>query len=392
MAPLRRVSGHRRRQPRQTPPPSAAAIPTFIITSSSSPPSLSSSPCHHRTIHTTPSTPPSPPPPPAATHKFCQSFYNINGTPARGTYSLLPGVLGGDTYEGYIFISAWVFLEGTPVMGNRWVLVLGFRNLRPSNARAIAFLGPRHAFLHSWFVKRLDEIFVPTPGHALPETKDKQSECLTRSSTKDLLTPFKEPERVFHSIRKLFKTTSLDYSSLPEFNLFSDPNNQSEEEDGELKDEALMKKAEFEESRDPCSFDVEWEDFEHANHIGTNANYNPYLDISRIFNSRAEKSHEEAIKDKREPMDDYGISDSDDHLVSNNAPDYVNEEEEQYKERRWELLGNPNQELPTCKIKRIVAIKECGYNDWIRTKKDVCYACRDIFTKMDEGWFMTRAE
>ncbi|GJR30927.1 cleavage/polyadenylation specificity factor [Tanacetum coccineum] len=28
-----------------------------------------------------------------------------------------PGVLGGDTCEGYIFITARVFLEGTPVMG-----------------------------------------------------------------------------------------------------------------------------------------------------------------------------------------------------------------------------------------------------------------------------------
>ncbi|GKA65112.1 hypothetical protein Tco_0764819, partial [Tanacetum coccineum] len=28
-----------------------------------------------------------------------------------------PGVLGGDTWEGYIFITVWVFLEETPVMG-----------------------------------------------------------------------------------------------------------------------------------------------------------------------------------------------------------------------------------------------------------------------------------
>ncbi|GJY09925.1 hypothetical protein Tco_0378110 [Tanacetum coccineum] len=41
----------------------------------------------------------------------------MEGTPARGTYSLLSGVLGGDTCEGYIFITARVFLEGTPVMG-----------------------------------------------------------------------------------------------------------------------------------------------------------------------------------------------------------------------------------------------------------------------------------
>ncbi|GJY07093.1 hypothetical protein Tco_0374147 [Tanacetum coccineum] len=41
----------------------------------------------------------------------------LGGDTARGTYSLLPGVLGGDTCKGYIFNSAWVFLEGTPVIG-----------------------------------------------------------------------------------------------------------------------------------------------------------------------------------------------------------------------------------------------------------------------------------
>ncbi|GJZ12909.1 hypothetical protein Tco_0548139 [Tanacetum coccineum] len=46
---------------------------------------------------------------------YCPVF--LEGTPARGTYSLLPGVLGGDTCEGHIFISSRVFLEGTPVMG-----------------------------------------------------------------------------------------------------------------------------------------------------------------------------------------------------------------------------------------------------------------------------------
>nr|GEV12899.1 hypothetical protein [Tanacetum cinerariifolium] len=41
----------------------------------------------------------------------------LEGTPVRGTYSLQPGVLGGDTCEGYIFISARVLLEETPMMG-----------------------------------------------------------------------------------------------------------------------------------------------------------------------------------------------------------------------------------------------------------------------------------
>ncbi|GKB16960.1 hypothetical protein Tco_0850883 [Tanacetum coccineum] len=71
-------------------------------------------------------------------------------------------------------------------------------------------------------------------------------------------------------------------------------------EDGELKNKALNSKAIFEgskgvdkESSDKagnfCSTINEWEDFEHANHKGTdtNSSYNPYLDVSRIFNDHA---------------------------------------------------------------------------------------------------------
>ncbi|GJZ40993.1 hypothetical protein Tco_0587879 [Tanacetum coccineum] len=46
---------------------------------------------------------------------YCPVF--LEGTPARGTYSLLPCDLRGDTCEGYIFIFSRMFLEGTPVMG-----------------------------------------------------------------------------------------------------------------------------------------------------------------------------------------------------------------------------------------------------------------------------------
>nr|GEX58538.1 hypothetical protein [Tanacetum cinerariifolium] len=55
---------------------------------------------------------------------------------------------------------------------------------------------------------------------------------MTRSSTKELFTPFKEPKRVLHSARKLFKTTSLDYSSSSKFDLFSYLEDQIE--DGEV--------------------------------------------------------------------------------------------------------------------------------------------------------------
>ncbi|GJZ12108.1 retrovirus-related pol polyprotein from transposon TNT 1-94 [Tanacetum coccineum] len=44
---------------------------------------------------------------------------------------------------------------------------------------------------------------------------------MTRSSTKELFTPFKDLEREFRSSRKLFKTLSLDESRTP-IDLFSD--------------------------------------------------------------------------------------------------------------------------------------------------------------------------
>ncbi|GJR84892.1 reverse transcriptase domain-containing protein [Tanacetum coccineum] len=53
---------------------------------------------------------------------------------------------------------------------------------------------------------------------------------MTRSSTKELFTPFKDPEREFQSSRKHFKTLSLDESRSSDFDLFSDQEEYSEEE------------------------------------------------------------------------------------------------------------------------------------------------------------------
>ncbi|GKB07352.1 hypothetical protein Tco_0835636 [Tanacetum coccineum] len=54
--------------------------------------------------------------------------------------------------------------------------------------------------------------------------------CMTRSSTNELFTPFKDSERVFRSSRRHFKTLSLDDLRSPDFNLFSDQENSEEEE------------------------------------------------------------------------------------------------------------------------------------------------------------------
>ncbi|GKA11328.1 hypothetical protein Tco_0690761 [Tanacetum coccineum] len=62
---------------------------------------------------------------------------------------------------------------------------------------------------------------------------------MTRSSTKELFTPFKDPEREFRSSRKHFKTLSLDESRSPDFDLFSDQEEYSEEEVAETMAETM---------------------------------------------------------------------------------------------------------------------------------------------------------
>ncbi|GJW78496.1 hypothetical protein Tco_0140178 [Tanacetum coccineum] len=53
---------------------------------------------------------------------------------------------------------------------------------------------------------------------------------MIRSSTKELFTPFKEPEQEFRSSRKHFKILSLGESRSPDFNLFFDQEEYLEEE------------------------------------------------------------------------------------------------------------------------------------------------------------------
>nr|GEX85228.1 hypothetical protein [Tanacetum cinerariifolium] len=52
-----------------------------------------------------------------------------------------------------------------------------------------------------------------------------------RSSTKELITPFENPDKVFCSKRRLFETPGLVESSSPEIDLFFDIKEHSEEEE-----------------------------------------------------------------------------------------------------------------------------------------------------------------
>ncbi|GKC93592.1 reverse transcriptase domain-containing protein [Tanacetum coccineum] len=57
---------------------------------------------------------------------------------------------------------------------------------------------------------------------------------MTRSSTNELYTPYKDPEREFRSSRRHFKTLSLDELRSPDFNLLSDKDYSEEGEEEEM--------------------------------------------------------------------------------------------------------------------------------------------------------------
>ncbi|GKF87185.1 hypothetical protein Tco_0258062, partial [Tanacetum coccineum] len=54
--------------------------------------------------------------------------------------------------------------------------------------------------------------------------------CMKMSSTNELFTPYKEPEREFRSSRRHFKTLSLDELRSPDFDILSDQEYSKEEE------------------------------------------------------------------------------------------------------------------------------------------------------------------
>nr|GEU56393.1 hypothetical protein [Tanacetum cinerariifolium] len=163
-----------------------------------------------------------------------------------------------------------------------------------------------------------------------------------------------------------------------------------------IKEEALKQKAIYERS---------WEDATRGvrNHIhgayantNINDNYNPYMDVSRAFNNHEERDYEETINEERESNDANAIDNLDFDLVMDNISYHDNEEKEHINEDRCELLRNPRQDPPVCKIRRFtmikysfgpnenyVAIKECEYRDWTRTEDDACHGYQDIFHIID---------
>ncbi|GJT55972.1 hypothetical protein Tco_0991026 [Tanacetum coccineum] len=64
---------------------------------------------------------------------------------------------------------------------------------------------------------------------------------MTRSSTKELITPFENPKSAFRSKRRLYETPGLVESSSPELDLFSGIKEHSEEETSKIMMEKIEK-------------------------------------------------------------------------------------------------------------------------------------------------------
>ncbi|GJZ34621.1 putative reverse transcriptase domain-containing protein [Tanacetum coccineum] len=116
------------------------------------------------------------------------------------------------------------------------------------------------------------------------------------------------------------------------------------------------------------------------------------------FKTYAESKIHDHKKWNNEVGDDDDIRDLDNYLILKDAPYYVDEEEEGFKERRSKLLGIPCKKPPTFKsekfeiikysfglAKEYVAIREYEYDIRVRTEENVSRVYQEIFHKKDEG-------
>ncbi|GJY50876.1 hypothetical protein Tco_0441723 [Tanacetum coccineum] len=114
----------------------------------------------------------------------------------------------------------------------------------------------------------------------------------------------------------------------------------------------------------------------HETYTNTNidANYNPYLDVSRTFNNHEGWNDEEAIREEGKPNDD--------HVINNFNNDLVGESPV-CKFRRFKVINYSFRPA-----EKYIAIKECEYDDLTSTNEEACHAYQGIFRIMDEGLSM----
>ncbi|GKF04878.1 hypothetical protein Tco_0035546, partial [Tanacetum coccineum] len=97
----------------------------------------------------------------------------------------------------------------------------------------------------------------------------------------------------------------------------------------------------------------------------TKKDYDPYLDINRIFGKNYEANNAGNTQETKKEHHDPSI----------------------YNIRRFEMM-----KYSFDVDDEYVAIKERGHSDHLRTDVDACQAYRELFRIMDEGWLVTKAK
>nr|GEU34414.1 hypothetical protein [Tanacetum cinerariifolium] len=99
----------------------------------------------------------------------------------------------------------------------------------------------------------------------------------------------------------------------------------------------------------------EWEDYEQTANIevDVNFNYNPYLDISWVFNDHRWRSEDEIIQDEMELNNDEGddMRHLDNHLVHKNEPFVINMKEKGFNKQKCKPFGISFTRPSVCKTK-----------------------------------------
>nr|GEX69699.1 hypothetical protein [Tanacetum cinerariifolium] len=123
-----------------------------------------------------------------------------------------------------------------------------------------------------------------------------------------------------------------------------------------------------------CSPFCNWMDHIRGPYANFFTTYDPHFDINSIFG------------------------------MNNNARNMSNVQDEERNER-YNFFNDTAYNVPVCKIRifkmikysfgqdeEYVAINECEYDELTKTNEDACRAYQEIFRSMDEGWVVTRAE
>ncbi|GJR47056.1 hypothetical protein Tco_1315159 [Tanacetum coccineum] len=139
---------------------------------------------------------------------------------------------------GFMGGFGWTYESVLDLFGLNMVrMISGMDSVPPRFEDGVAFLIP--SFMGCSARSIISHIVLATACYFIWQERNTRTR-MTRSSSKNLITPYENPEQKFRSSRKLSRTRSLDRLDSPESNLFSNYVDQFEEEETETMGEPTM--------------------------------------------------------------------------------------------------------------------------------------------------------